>query len=149
MFVCRACTKRLLIPVRIRRAEIGKRWGSLGATAAADREARDRESRDQNSTAVALNGNVNQPSKRVQAHPKAVLEAELRWLPDPMKLAKRTLEMLRSEEHGKALELVQLASSKGMACTVSWNHLIDWDMRMGRVGEAWRGFNDVSDWVLS
>lgn len=73
---------------------------------------------------------------------KAALEKELRWLRDPMKLAENTVDLLKREECDKALELVRM-SSKKMACTVSWNHLVDYEMYKGRVATAMKIYNDV------
>lgn len=74
---------------------------------------------------------------------KADLERELRWVQDPLKLAARTLELLRHDSYFKALALVRLASSKGLPCTVSWNHLVDYDMRKDRVAAAIKTYNEV------
>ena len=73
---------------------------------------------------------------------KADLEKELQYLPDPLKLASNTLNLLRQDDHIKALAVVRYASSK-MPCTVSWNHIIDYNMSKGRVTPAMRTYNEV------
>ena len=83
------------------------------------------------------------PRGRISAYPKAELEKELLYLPDPLKLAENTLNLLRQDEHIKALEIVRYASRK-MPCTVSWNHIIDYDMSKGRVTPAMKTYNEVS-----
>lgn len=80
--------------------------------------------------------------KRTSGLSAAALERELRYLADPLKFAKNTLDLLRRDEHVKALELTRLASRK-MPCTVSWNHLIDYDMSKGRVSAACKSYNEV------
>ncbi|KAL9118087.1 MAG: hypothetical protein Q9187_005372 [Circinaria calcarea] len=70
------------------------------------------------------------------------LEQELRYLRDPLKLAENTLSLLRQDAHQKALELVRVAS-RTMACTVSWNHIIDHDMAHGKVSAAIKTYNEM------
>ena len=77
-----------------------------------------------------------------QTFKKSSLGLELRWLKDPIKLADHTVSLLRQDEHMKACEIVRLASAK-MQCTVSWNHLIDYQMSKGRVAEAMKLYNEV------
>ena len=71
------------------------------------------------------------------------LEQELRYLRDPLKLAEHTVSLLRQDDHKKALELVRIASRR-MACTVSWNHIIDYDMGQGKVSTAIKTYNEVT-----
>ena len=73
---------------------------------------------------------------------QADLERELRWLRDPIKLADRVVALLREDLYFKALALVRLAS-KDLLCTVSWNHLVDWDMSKGKVNPAVKLYNEV------
>ena len=70
------------------------------------------------------------------------LEQEMRYLGDPMKLADHTVTLLRKDQFEKVGELVKMAS-KRMSCTVSWNHMIDYDMSKGRVTRAMSTYNDV------
>ena len=72
----------------------------------------------------------------------ADLQRELRWLPDPLKLADYTVELLNRDEFDKALAIVRLAS-KNMPCVVSWNHLVDYDMARGHVASAIKTYNEV------
>lgn len=67
---------------------------------------------------------------------------ELVWLQDPVKLAENTISLLRNDDHEKALDTVRLASKKE-SCTVSWNHLIDYDMSKGKVQKAVKIYNEV------
>ena len=86
--------------------------------------------------------NKEGPKGRITAYPRAELEKELLYLPDPLKLAENTLNLLRQDEHNKALEIVRYAS-RTMPCTVSWNHIIDYDMSKGRVTPAMKTYNEV------
>ncbi|MCJ1243228.1 hypothetical protein MMC30_000425 [Trapelia coarctata] len=86
--------------------------------------------------------NGENTGKRITAFPQTALERELRYLTDPLKLAQNTLDLLRRDEHVKALELVRLASRK-MPCTVSWNHIIDYDMNKDKVNAAWKTYNEM------
>ncbi len=79
---------------------------------------------------------------RVPQFDKAVLEKELRYLHDPLKLADHTINLLKKDDYHKALELVKM-SSRNMSCTVSWNHLMDYEMYTGRVSNALKIYNDV------
>ena len=60
-----------------------------------------------------------------------------------MSLAEHTVKLLREDDFQKALEIVRLAS-KDVECTVSWNHLIDYEMSKARVSNAVKLYNEVS-----
>lgn len=79
----------------------------------------------------------------IQVYKRANLVREIRWLKDPVKLADHTIKLLRNDDLEKALELVRLAS-KDVECTVSWNHLIDYEMSKARVADAIKLYNEVS-----
>ena len=85
---------------------------------------------------------ANRPSK-VESYKRSNLQLELRWLKDPVKLADHTVKLLREDDLTKALELVRLAS-KDVECTVSWNHLIDYEMSKARVAAAVKLYNEAS-----
>ena len=87
-------------------------------------------------------GRSNRPTKPETPYKKKSLEEELRWLKDPLKLGDNTVDLLRKDEFQKALELVRLAS-KDIECTVSWNHLVDYEMSKGRVTNASKIYNEV------
>ena len=87
-------------------------------------------------------GRSNRPTKQETPYKKKNLEEELRWLKDPLKLATKVVDLLRQDEFQKALELVRLAS-KDVQCTVSWNHLVDYEMSKGRVTNASKIYNEV------
>ena len=71
----------------------------------------------------------------------------MRWLKDPLKLAQHTVRLLREDDVEKALEIVRLAS-KDVECTVSWNHLIDYEMSKARVNNALKLYNEVSAYLV-
>ena len=84
---------------------------------------------------------ASRPSQ-FEPHQKTKLELEVRWLKDPVKLAASTVESLRKDNFWKALEVVRLAS-KNVECTVSWNHLIDYQMSKAKVADAVKLYNEV------
>lgn len=74
---------------------------------------------------------------------KSKLALEVRWLKDPVKLADHTVKLLREDQFEKALDIVRLAS-RDVVSTVSWNHLIDYEMSKARVPNAVKLYNEVS-----
>ena len=70
------------------------------------------------------------------------LDTELVYLQDPLKLAENTIALLRNDDEKKAGDLVRRAS-KRIPCTVSWNHLVDYEMSIGRVKRAVKLYNEV------
>jgi tetratricopeptide (TPR) repeat protein len=66
----------------------------------------------------------------------------LTYLGDPLKLADHVLHLLRQNRFDEAELLVQTAS-KRFPCTVSWNHLMDWQLSQGKVNTAIKTYNAV------
>ncbi len=79
---------------------------------------------------------------RGQQFQRTNLEQELRYLKDPLKLADHIRGILRHDEDKKALEIVR-AASRDVQCTVSWNHLMDYQMSKGRVNASLKMYNEV------
>ncbi|KAI5356932.1 putative tetratricopeptide-like helical domain superfamily [Septoria linicola] len=79
--------------------------------------------------------------KMVIANEKA-LRKELDYLRDPIKLADHVNYTLRSNLPDKALDLCRLAS-RNMTCTVSWNHVLAWQMQKGQVTKAMDTYNEM------
>lgn len=75
------------------------------------------------------------------------LRIELRWLGDPLKLSDHIDKLLRHQNWDKALALVRLAE-RGAAHTVSWNHLLNYQMKTGQVKAAIKLFNEVRGHAL-
>lgn len=73
---------------------------------------------------------------------KRSLTKELVYLKDPLKLADYIDALLRQDQFDKAFELTRNAG-KDMACTVSWNHLINYNMHKGRTNAAVKLYNEV------
>lgn len=73
---------------------------------------------------------------------KSKLALEVRWLKDPVKLADHTVTLLREDQFEKALDIVRLAS-RDVVSTVSWNHLIDYEMSKARVPNAVKLYNEM------
>lgn len=70
------------------------------------------------------------------------LRIELRWLGDPLKLSEHIEKLLRQQNWDKALALVRL-SDRGAAQTVSWNHLLNYQMKTGQMKGAIKLYNEV------
>lgn len=99
------------------------------------------QSADHNSVSLpSLVDDGNAPLKT--PYQQQNLERELFWLKDPLKLADHTARLLDKKDYHKALALVRSAS-KDVDCTVSWNHLVDYDMAMGKVTAAVKTYNEV------
>ena len=73
----------------------------------------------------------------------ARLSSELKYLKDPRKLADHVAHVLEHDNEEKATALVRL-SSRAIANVVSWNHLIDWQMKKGKTKAALETYNEVS-----
>lgn len=71
------------------------------------------------------------------------LREELKYLRDPLKLAEYVDSLLRKNGFDKAAELVRMAGNS-IPCTVSWNHLISYEMSQGRVNGAVKLYNEVN-----
>ncbi|KAL8900708.1 MAG: hypothetical protein Q9207_005560 [Kuettlingeria erythrocarpa] len=73
---------------------------------------------------------------------KGRLEKELVWLQDPLKLAENTIGLLKENKSEKAIDIVRMAS-KNVPCSVSWNHLIDYEMSKGSIQKAIKIYNEM------
>lgn len=87
------------------------------------------------------------PPYKLESYDKLNLQLEVRWLKDPVKLADHTVKLLRDNDFRKALEIVRMAS-KYVQCTVSWNHLIDYEMSKARVTNAVKLYNEASSYLV-
>lgn len=72
----------------------------------------------------------------------AALKKEIAYLTDSVKLADHTLKLLRDEDPEKAIEIVRLAG-KSRDCVVSWNHIVDYHMSLGKVNTSIKMYNEV------
>jgi hypothetical protein len=77
----------------------------------------------------------------------AAIRKELIYLGDPLKLADHVFHLLKQDRFDEAELLVQTAS-KSFPCTVSWNHLVDWQLSHGKVNVAIKTYNEVCNLVL-
>jgi hypothetical protein len=75
------------------------------------------------------------------------IRKELTYLGDPLKLADHVFHLVRQNRFDEAELLVQTAS-KSFPCTVSWNHLMDWQLSQGKVNVAIKTYNEVCNSVL-
>ena len=86
--------------------------------------------------------NPRQKPTEVKEVKKNHIRRELTYLSDPLKLADLAWKILQQDNQAKALDMVRMAS-RNMACTVSWNHIIDYEMSKGRVNNAVKIYNEV------
>jgi len=70
------------------------------------------------------------------------LRTEMKYLQDPYKLADHVAYVLSTGADEKALALIRLAT-RGLAVTVSWNHVINHYMQMGHTKKALDIYNEV------
>ena len=73
---------------------------------------------------------------------ESVLQKHPTYGNDPLKLAEFVRKALRGDDFDTAAAVVR-AASKQIQCTVSWNHLIDWQMTKGRMNAALKIYNEV------
>jgi hypothetical protein len=108
-----------------------------------------RSRRPQNGTNVPsreqwLQSRGKRPSTKPRKLPTAsATQKELVWLGDPLKLANHVLRLLSDDKFEEAENLVRTAS-KSNQCTVSWNHLVNWQLSRGKVNAAVKTYNEVS-----
>ena len=88
--------------------------------------------------------NRSLPSSRAPRRSSRLIdvEKELSYLGDPLKLANQVCKLLVQDKFDDAELLVQTAS-KHHPCTVSWNHLINWQLSKGKVNDALKTYNEV------
>ncbi|KAI1425969.1 hypothetical protein F5Y12DRAFT_315094 [Xylaria sp. FL1777] len=67
---------------------------------------------------------------------------ELEYLADPLHIANRVRLALDKDNFGLAVVITRQASSTS-SVTVSWNHLIDYELRNGRIRGALRFYNEM------
>lgn len=97
--------------------------------------------RDEPRSLAAGDGLITKHTAK-DATTETALKLELRYLRDPLKLADHVRHTLRGNDVDKALGLCRMAS-KDMACTVSWNHCVDWHMARGKVVDAMKIYNEM------
>lgn len=85
---------------------------------------------------------ANRQARTKMSEDKYALRKELLYLNDPLKLADHVRQRLREDEFHKTLAIVRGASAT-VQCTVSWNHLIDWQLNKGKMNDAIKTFNEV------
>ncbi|KAF2501210.1 hypothetical protein BU16DRAFT_450576 [Lophium mytilinum] len=70
-------------------------------------------------------------------------EMELKYAEDPVELAKFVASRLSKGHEKEMLDLVRLASKKGINCEVSWNHLINHEFLKSRLNNAYKIYNEM------
>ncbi|KUJ19944.1 uncharacterized protein LY89DRAFT_779820 [Mollisia scopiformis] len=70
------------------------------------------------------------------------MSLHLKYLRDPIKLAEFVRDTLRHDNYDLAQKVVNEASSR-TSCTVSWNHIIEWQLSRGRMNAAIKCYNEM------
>ncbi|KAK8114806.1 pentatricopeptide repeat protein [Apiospora kogelbergensis] len=153
MFTCRACTTRLLAAV-VDHALVSRptanalRPSVISASApqtrgfALKRTKRDPEDELDGMPEAALDGDPGgerEPDKKMQR----AVNHRLALMDDPYHIAKDVLLTLAKDRYDEAKFMVAKASGKKKNLTVSWNHLIDYQMRHQRLNGAIKLFNEM------
>lgn len=76
---------------------------------------------------------------------ESYIASELKYLRDPVKLAEHVAYTLEQDDVEKALALTRV-SSRALSNVVSWNHVIDWQMKKGKTRAAFETYNEVCSW---
>ncbi|MCJ1351392.1 MAG: hypothetical protein MMC33_001376 [Icmadophila ericetorum] len=85
---------------------------------------------------------ASSPTEYEEPYRQRDLMKELQYLPDPLRLAEKIAQFLAKGSHERAVALVRLAS-RDMACTVSWNYIIDYYMQKSCPEIAEKLYNEV------
>ncbi len=85
---------------------------------------------------------IRTQSKTNREDADRTVSMHLTYLKDPLKLAEFVRKTLRSDNFDLAEKLVREAS-RNIQCTVSWNHLIDWQLGKGKMNAAIKTYNEV------
>ncbi|RDH26692.1 pentatricopeptide repeat protein [Aspergillus welwitschiae] len=75
--------------------------------------------------------------------PLSVVNAELKWLRDPLALAERVRRCLADGHLALGVSLVYKAQSKGFRCTAAFNRLLEYLLREKEPELAFRAWNDM------
>ncbi|PYI22051.1 hypothetical protein BO99DRAFT_420372 [Aspergillus violaceofuscus CBS 115571] len=76
-------------------------------------------------------------------HTKKQVEMELKWLPDPKRLAERVGRLLQAREIIMAAALVRAAQKEGRECMVAWNYIFEYCMKQGATMAAYKFYTDM------
>ncbi len=80
-------------------------------------------------------------SKRTEVTEKDIV-LNLKYLKDPIKLAEFVRKTLSDDNYELAQRVVNEASST-TPCTVSWNHIIEWQLSKGKMNTAIKSYHEV------
>jgi pentatricopeptide repeat protein len=151
MFTCRACTKRALTVLLEHAFPLDASRSALRNSLPSDARPR---SRTYTTAAVAVKGrhaiessdpaeNDEHNSKRsVSKSAEWAVKKQLQYLDDPLFIAQQVERTLAKERFEEAAFLVRNAS-KVHKVAVSWNHLIDYQLRNHRLNAALKLFNEM------
>ena len=145
MFVCRACWKRAV------GGYVNKSSAANACRALTTQSQIPTELRHEISSPVPEASSPRTPTSTATADTEKhsnskslewAVNKQLEWLKDPFKIAEyvqRVLEKGRFEEAA----LITRKASRDARVTVSWNHIIDYQMRNQRLNAAIKLYNEV------
>jgi hypothetical protein len=73
----------------------------------------------------------------------AYIKKELLRYRDPVRLGDHVLRTLQMGDYEKAYSLTEIATRNNIKAVVSWNHLINYEMKLGRVAGSLKIYNAV------
>lgn len=154
MFTCRACTRRLLTAVvdhalsaepthsAMRRSIIStttapqtRSYAVAASPSAVERAIRGEDEPVVEESSTPLN---NKEAKALEWS----VNKQLEYLSDPFHIANQVQAILNKNRFDEAKMMV-LKASKGKNIAVSWNHLIDYEMRHQKLHSAIKLFNEM------
>lgn len=94
------------------------------------------------SESIMSETNPNKYTSNNRSNVSRNLQQELRYLKDPLELAKHVEYTLRRGDEEKAAALVRM-SSRAVANIVCWNHLIKYQLQKGKHSKALETYNDL------
>jgi hypothetical protein len=80
--------------------------------------------------------------KKPELQSKSAIQRQLVYLGDPLKLSEYVSSLLVKDKFTEAEQLLR-AASKDKQYTVSWNHLINYQLKKGKVNSAYKTYNEV------
>ncbi len=73
------------------------------------------------------------------------VKKQLKYMDDPFVIGRRVEKVLAEHNFDEAVLLTRQASKKA-SVVVSWNHLIEYEMKRGRLNHAIKLYNEVGLW---
>ncbi|KAI0128495.1 hypothetical protein BJ170DRAFT_621810 [Xylariales sp. AK1849] len=148
MFSCRACTRRALnvlfenaIPLETNRATLRKCFPPKSSPGARTHATASIVAKERKGTTLTEDDDDN-PKRRVSKSAESAVKKQLQYLDDPLFIAQQVQRTLARDRFEEAALLVRNASRK-YKVPVSWNHLIEYQLRNHRLHAAIKLYNEM------